>query len=342
MRQEFYDRRALAIMECAERGMTKASAARKLGLTAQTIAKYSKLYEIEFEPSPAGIGIEEFREAAAAGISRMDAARRFGVSYSTIHKICSETGVEFDRPGKGAADEERADAMEAMYRAGKTLEEIGQLYGVSRERVRQVISKYRGVTASDGGQSIRAKIEREHKRAEREAACYRKNGCSIAQLRNLQKIGVAMRKAGATIYQTPTGAFRNQRNNALGRGIPWELTLWDWWRIWQQSGKWEKRGRHADDYVMCRFKDEGSYSIGNVYIATLRHNATVQPNNPYRKGHPDFAKVISLKSSRARKARGARMVCSTEGCGGEYHSLGLCKRCYQREWARANRAKGVA
>lgn len=299
MRQDLFDARALEIMECAERGMSRRRTAAKLGLCTATIRKYAKLYSIEFKPNPGGIDRAELQAAADAGLSRSEAARHFGVSYGVMHQASVKLGIEFNRPGKGPANEDRADAMEAMYRAGKTLEEIGGLYGVSRERVRQIISKYRGVTADDGGQAIRATIERERRKAEREAECYRKNGCSTAQLRDLRKIGVAMRADGFTAYQTPIGAFRNQRNNALSRGIPWDLTLWDWWRIWQQSGKWDQRGRAGDAYVMCRFKDEGGYTIGNVYIATLRHNSSVQPNNPYRKDHPDHANVLKLRREAA-------------------------------------------
>jgi len=334
MRQDIYDARALEIMECAERGLSKGRTATKLGLCASTIRKYIKLYGIEFNPTPLGVDALELRAAAEKGLSRIDAAKLFGVSYQAIHVAAHTLGLKFARSGTGAADNERADAMEAMYRAGKTLIEIGDLYGVSRERVRQILSKYRRLNANDGGRSVRTKIEKERRRAQNEAECYKKHGCSTAQLRGLRKIGRAMRGEGFSVYQTPLGAFRNQRNNALTRGIVWDLTLWDWWRIWQQSGKWDQRGRAGDAYVMCRFKDEGGYTIGNVYVATLRHNSTVQPNNPYRKDHPDFAKVIELKT---RRNRGPKLTCSTDDCEGDHYAHGLCHRCYSRERKRAQR-----
>lgn len=334
MRQELYDARALEIMECAESGMSKGRTAAKLGVSASTIRKYVKLYGIEFNANPTGLCRDELQAAADEGLSRQEAARRFGVSYTTMHKVSHDLDIDFVRPGIGVADNDRADAMEAMYRAGKTLAEIGDLYGVSRERVRQILSKYRRMSADDGGQAIRAKIDRERKRAQKEAECYRNRGCSTAQLRQLRSIGREMRKSGQSRERTPVGAFTIQKRNAQLRGITWDLTLWDWWRIWQQSGKWEQRGRAGDAYVMCRFKDEGGYSIGNVYIATLRHNSTVQPNNPYRKDHPDFAKVIELKT---RRNRGSKIACSTDGCEGDHYAHGLCQRCYAREWKRAHK-----
>jgi hypothetical protein len=53
--------------------------------------------------------------------------------------------------------------------------------------------------------------------------------------------------------------------------IGWELNLWQWWSIWQRSGKWEQRGR-GSRYGMCRFNDTGPYASGNVYIATCVDN----------------------------------------------------------------------
>ena len=75
-----------------------------------------------------------------------------------------------------------------------------------------------------------------------------------------------------------------------------------------KSGRWEQRGRARDKYVMCRRNDTGPYSVSNVYIATLSHNGTVQPNNPYRKDHPDHAKVVPIVVAKQRAARAARMA----------------------------------
>jgi len=243
---------------------------------------------------------QRIRDLADMGKTRREVAAELFMSYATVVNYGRQFGIKFQHASKGVGvDEDRADVMEAMFRAGKTLEEIGSVYGVSRERVRQIISKYRGVIGSDGGQAARAKIERERRRAEREAECYRKHGCSTKQFRELHRIGREMRESGESVYRTPVGAFRNQRNNAICRGIPWNIKLWEWWSIWQQSGKWDERGRAADAYVMCRFRDEGAYEIGNVYIATLRHNSSVQPNNPHRTGHPDHLRLVEERRGAA-------------------------------------------
>jgi len=74
----------------------------------------------------------------------------------------------------------------------------------------------------------------------------------------------------------PTAAmnkYHTQRSQAKSRGIPWEFTPEEWWQMWSSSGKWEQRGRRADQFVMARNGDTGPYSPGNVRIVTVLENA---------------------------------------------------------------------
>ena len=70
----------------------------------------------------------------------------------------------------------------------------------------------------------------------------------------------------------PRRRYIMQLHNAKARGIGWELTFEQWWSIWQDSGRWQERGCHADNYCMCRIGDVGPYAVGNVFIATFREN----------------------------------------------------------------------
>lgn len=67
-------------------------------------------------------------------------------------------------------------------------------------------------------------------------------------------------------------AYKTQRMNARRRGIPWLLTFKQWWRIWQRSGKFEKRGHRLGQYVMARHRDKGPYTVGNVSIISCSLN----------------------------------------------------------------------
>src|SRR5438105_1485912 len=75
----------------------------------------------------------------------------------------------------------------------------------------------------------------------------------------------------------PIAAFVDHRCNAKVRGVPWEMSLVQWWTVWQQSGLWEKRGRGGNYYCMCRKGDIGPYAIGNVFIAEFRQNSSDHP-----------------------------------------------------------------
>lgn len=209
---------------------------------------------------------------------------------------------------RGAA-KERALEMAALYEAGCTLEQIGAQHRISRERVRQLMTKHCGTTAKDGGQHHKAVRKAAIREQLRDRKSWAKHGCSWADYVSIR----ALKK--------PTRAFASQRGCAVTRGIVWDLTLWQWWTVWQQSGKWDQRGRRADAFVMCRKNDVGPYSPGNVYIATLRHNATVQPNNPYRKDHPDHDRVMQQIARTTR-------VCSLDGCSKRHFAQGYCNNHY--------------
>jgi hypothetical protein len=100
-------------------------------------------------------------------------------------------------------------------------------------------------------------------------------GCTAAEWHALHAIGVEMRRRGKSNDTTPLRAYARQRTAAiLKRGISWELTLWQWWTIWQDSGHWHERGA-SRGYVMCRKGDVGPYAVGNVFIARCEQNSSI-------------------------------------------------------------------
>lgn len=66
------------------------------------------------------------------------------------------------------------------------------------------------------------------------------------------------------------GKYSSQKYNAKKRGIEFILTYEEWLKIWEDSGHLDERS--ANGYCMCRFKDEGPYAVGNVYIALASCN----------------------------------------------------------------------
>jgi hypothetical protein len=220
----------------------------------------------------------QIAELVSLGFTRRQCAETLKIPAPTVSTLAALAGVpkHYDKTGWAetiAKSQERAKTMAALYRDGYTLEQISKQYGISRERVRQLMTKHLGVRAKDGGQTKTARDRRERIQRQREDRMQMRAGCTVAQWEELHRISREMVAAGRGKYQTPLAAFRSQRNNAKIRGIGWDLTLWQWWTLWEQSGHWSDRGR-GFGYVMCRKGDTGPYAVGNVYFATGAQNSS--------------------------------------------------------------------
>ena len=226
-----------------------------------TLAKKNHI-NILLQPSRFAIRRAQVRTLAGQGKNSAEIAEAVGLDRARVYQLCRELGVKLPRkPHKNArlSPSFRERQMEALYRSGRTLNEIGEQFGVTRERVRQLLKKYFEITATDGGQHVLMAEKRRKFEAARNARALKRWGCSwddYAKLKALKK---------------PLYAFNNQKRTAGTRGIGWELTLWQWWSIWQKSGHWHERGR-GQGYAMCRLNDVGPYAVDNVYIATCAEN----------------------------------------------------------------------
>lgn len=206
------------------------------------------------------------RELHSLGATNREARELLGITKGVIAYDCRGLGIRFRNDTAGwmparLKGERRAQDMLALYRNGETLQQIGDRYDLTRERVRQLLRKYTDSIPREGGTTIRAWLRRVARMNKKDEWAQREKGCpsyaDYARLRDMR---------------SPTRAFASQRQNASSRNIPWNLTLWEWWQIWEASGHWQERGRTRDAYVMCRFADAGAYEIGNVYIATAGTN----------------------------------------------------------------------
>jgi len=305
MRADIWIERASALEQFDGKGLSASQVASLANLDEVTVKRYANKFGFDFGGAATPFnGDEKYQrkisliaKCASDGMTRQETADYMGISIASVTSISLLNSIEFIHAwAKKAASDPRIDAMIAMYRSGKTLAEVGSLYGVTRERVRQIISKHANMTAKDGGKSVRAQRNRVSRDARRDKKSFDKYGCSYEQYRGLVRMGFESQKDGSrTKNTTPTGAYKSQRKNAISRGIEWKITLWEWWGVWDDSGKWDQRGRGKKGYVMCRYGDDGAYEIGNVYIATAIHNSSFQPKNPYRKDHPEHQGVIAIR-----------------------------------------------
>lgn len=156
-----------------------------------------------------------------------------------------------------------------LYQSGQTLQQIGDAFGVTRERVRQRLTK-NGLKRRDGGAwarpSTRSALSREQsRRAGVEQRFFDRWGMSREGVKAISPLARSDKNH-------PFAPYIQQRNNAARRGIEWRFKFASWWAIWVDSGKWEQRGR-GQGYVMARWADDGPYSPENVYICTAGENS---------------------------------------------------------------------
>jgi hypothetical protein len=266
--------------------------------------KNGLVFPVEDKAECSNSMLDALTQAAKDRLTPQEAARQVGIHIGTLYRHAKANGIKFVRRCRfrdgrpRAADSARVVAMAALYRSGKTLQEIGDAYGVSRERVRQLL-KLRDMTGKDGGQKFTSAVRRSQALSAKMQRCLAEKGCTVDQYRELRAISREMAANGLPQWRTPLRAFVTQKSNAVRRGIEWRLTVWEWWKVWEQSGKFADRGR-GQGYVMCRTGDVGPYALGNVFIATARENSSTAKHkksdlpmgvrmNPRYKSKPFFA-----------------------------------------------------
>lgn len=158
---------------------------------------------------------------------------------------------------------EKHNAICNLFKSGIPATKIGSRFNITRERVRQILNKY-GVVKTDGG----FYVANEKKKIAKKEAWLNK----IMRYWGITKRDwLSIRRD--TNHAEYIRAFKCQRNAAPQRGIDFNLTYWEWKKIWDDSGLWEKRGRGKNGYCMARKHDIGPYAVGNVDIIPVPQNS---------------------------------------------------------------------
>jgi hypothetical protein len=158
---------------------------------------------------------------------------------------------------------ERIARMAQMYRAGARLQDIGDEFGISRERARQLLRKH-GVETNEGGVAL----DHAKARAAKAKRKSKRHGCTLIQWREAHAAGA-------------TRAYQYKRQNAINVGGEWNLSLWDFWCIWRDSGKWQEMGRSK--YVLTRIDRSKPWQADNVKVVLMADlNSEIHRNRPRR------------------------------------------------------------
>lgn len=162
------------------------------------------------------------------------------------------------------------DEIIRLYKNGIPGTKIAEIYKVHIERIYEVLSeskvgiKPRKIYKAKANINSPYRLKKKILNQERlDKICLEKNGCSFGEYKNIAKL------SNNKAYE----AYRTQRKHAARRGVSWELNFFEWWSVWQQSGKWSQRGNAKKKYVMSRHNDIGPYKVGNISIITLSQNS---------------------------------------------------------------------
>lgn len=168
----------------------------------------------------------------------------------------------------------RNETIAQMFKAGKTMPEIGELYGMSRQNVQQILQKMK-IYGGDGGRAYKRSLNPiktpEERLAEIDKRHVKAWGCTRDEFNNLKK----PEDDGSS---SPYVRYIQQRNNVRKQErmekLPpsWFLNLKEWWTIWQESGHYLDRGRCSDAYCLTRKDRSKPYTADNCIIMTIADN----------------------------------------------------------------------
>lgn len=164
------------------------------------------------------------------------------------------------------AHTKRNYAIINMFKNGKTFQDIASLYKLSRQRIQQIVSG-RNLKAIDGGYKKKLEIKR-HKKRNKYWAKYLKNYKCTRQ----EYEYIMMGEPVIVDRYNKAYCFTQHKLNSKRRGIDFKLSFPEWWKIWEDSGMFYKRGTCFGEYVMSRYKDSGAYEVGNVCIKLATEN----------------------------------------------------------------------
>ena len=103
--------------------------------------------------------------------------------------------------------------------------------------------------------------------------------------------------------------YTRSKADAKRRGIEFCFTFEEWKQWWNETDKWQLRGKTKGSYQMCRINDEGPYILGNVYCDTVEANSALPHAGQTRP--TEWKEKIQQKLTGKQKSRQHRQSLAT-------------------------------
>lgn len=183
--------------------------------------------------------------------------------------------------------EKRERLIVKAYLKGKTTSEIAPEYGVSRQRIQQILAR-NGIGRNEGGATVRSEKRKEKFFKARNKRYLKSYGCTFNEVMEIR----------AKYGNRPFRAYACHKRNAKTRNIDWKFNFIQWWKVWELSGKWSKCGRGNGKYNMARFRDIGPYETGNVRILSVENNVA-----EYYANHKEEHRILSAAAENKKRKK---------------------------------------
>lgn len=175
--------------------------------------------------------------------------------------------------GGQARNLQRMFLMVMAWHSGKTLEDVGTMFNVTRERVRQIIEVAKALGVIDpstvGGES-KSVIVRER---EIRAAKKRRFEKTVQQTFGVDAETFVRLNDGKQVWRgknqsrSRANIYFMQRRAALLNGSEWNLNFAQWCAAWdEQPWKWRARGRGHGKYALARLDSSKPFEVGNIAL----------------------------------------------------------------------------
>ena len=110
--------------------------------------------------------------------------------------------------------------------------------------------------------------------------------------------------------------YTRSKSDAKRRGIEFQLTFEEWKQWWDETGKWQLRGKTKGSYQMCRINDVGPYALSNVYCDTVEANSGLP--HAGQKRPPEWKQKIQQQLAGKPKSEQHRASLATSKLGKRY------------------------